>query len=102
MISLLEQEGVTFAQELIRIETVNTGVADTIGDGETRAARFIRDRLVPRRDLVLAFLADEWTRCISARARPLASSRAPRRMPLRRAHPHRARPENRHRRATRS
>jgi len=45
MISLLEQEAVTFAQELIRIETVNTGVADTIGDGETRAARFIRARL---------------------------------------------------------
>ena len=43
--TLLEEETVAFARDLIRIDTVNTGVAETIGDGETRAALFIHDRL---------------------------------------------------------
>lgn len=43
--SLLELEAVELTRELIRIESVNTGVAATIGDGETRAARFVQDRL---------------------------------------------------------
>lgn len=43
--TLLEEEAVAFARDLIRIDTVNTGVAETIGDGETRAALFIHDRL---------------------------------------------------------
>lgn len=45
MSSQLEDEAVAFARELIRIESVNTGNPATIGDGETRAARLIRDRL---------------------------------------------------------
>ncbi|MFT4233939.1 MAG: M20/M25/M40 family metallo-hydrolase [Microbacterium sp.] len=42
--NLLEDEAIEFARELIRIPTVNTGQPD-IGDGETRAARFVQDRL---------------------------------------------------------
>jgi len=43
--TLLEDEAVEFVRELIRIDSVNTGVADTIGDGETRAARFVQAKL---------------------------------------------------------
>ncbi|MGN6218439.1 MAG: M20/M25/M40 family metallo-hydrolase, partial [Microbacterium sp.] len=43
--TLLESEALEFVRELIRIESVNTGVAETIGDGETRAARFVQARL---------------------------------------------------------
>lgn len=45
MPSLLEREAVAFARDLIRIDSVNTGIPETIGDGETRAALYIRDRL---------------------------------------------------------
>ncbi|SDQ58269.1 M20/M25/M40 family metallo-hydrolase [Microbacterium sp. cf332] len=41
----LENEALQFVRDLIRIDSVNTGVADTIGDGETRAARYVRERL---------------------------------------------------------
>ena len=41
----LEQETVEIARDLIRIESVNTGDPATIGDGEDRAARYVRDRL---------------------------------------------------------
>jgi|GEM_PF-4362708 len=41
----LETEALEFTRELIRIESVNTGEAATIGDGETRAALYVRDRL---------------------------------------------------------
>ena len=41
----LEEEALQFVRDLIRIETVNTGVAATIGDGETRAARWVQERL---------------------------------------------------------
>ncbi|NYD67294.1 M20/M25/M40 family metallo-hydrolase [Agromyces atrinae] len=44
-LELLEAESLAFIRDLIRIESVNTGVAETIGDGETRAARFVADRL---------------------------------------------------------
>ncbi len=43
--SILETEAVEFVQALIRIESVNTGDPATIGDGETRAARFVQERL---------------------------------------------------------
>ncbi|GAA3938083.1 M20/M25/M40 family metallo-hydrolase [Microbacterium soli] len=43
--SLLEEESVTFAANLIRFESVNTGDPATIGDGETRAARYVQERL---------------------------------------------------------
>lgn len=43
--SLLESEAVELTRELLRIESVNTGVAETIGDGETRAARLVQERL---------------------------------------------------------
>ncbi|WP_075201217.1 M20/M25/M40 family metallo-hydrolase [Leucobacter japonicus] len=43
--STLETEALEYARELIRIDSVNTGDPSTIGDGETRAAEFIRDRL---------------------------------------------------------
>ncbi|WP_375387159.1 M20/M25/M40 family metallo-hydrolase [uncultured Amnibacterium sp.] len=43
--SVLEDEAVVLAQELIRIPTVNTGDPATIGDGETRAIRFVQERL---------------------------------------------------------
>ncbi|MBW9109611.1 M20/M25/M40 family metallo-hydrolase [Microbacterium ureisolvens] len=45
MPTLLEDEALQFVRDLIRIETVNTGVAATIGDGETRAASWVRERL---------------------------------------------------------
>lgn len=41
----LEAEAVEFVRDLIRIESVNTGDAATIGDGEARAARYVRDKL---------------------------------------------------------
>ena len=41
----LEQETVEIARDLIRIESVNTGDPATIGDGEARAAHYVRDRL---------------------------------------------------------
>ncbi|MGF6823969.1 acetylornithine deacetylase/succinyl-diaminopimelate desuccinylase-like protein [Microbacterium sp. ZKA21] len=43
--SILETEAVEFVRDLIRIESVNTAVAETIGDGETRAARYVQERL---------------------------------------------------------
>lgn len=43
--SLLEHESVEFVRDLIRIDSVNTGDPDTIGDGETRAARLVQARL---------------------------------------------------------
>jgi acetylornithine deacetylase/succinyl-diaminopimelate desuccinylase-like protein len=43
--TLLEDEALLFVQELIRIDTVNTGVLATIGDGETRAAQYVQERL---------------------------------------------------------
>ncbi len=43
--SPLEAEAVELIQALIRIESVNTGDAATIGDGETRAALFIKEQL---------------------------------------------------------
>ncbi|MGL3149411.1 M20/M25/M40 family metallo-hydrolase [Microbacterium sp. A82] len=43
--TLLEDEALSFVRELIRIDSVNTGDAATIGDGETRAARFVQARL---------------------------------------------------------
>jgi len=45
MTTLLETEALQFIRDLIRIDSVNTGVAATIGDGETRAARYIQERL---------------------------------------------------------
>ncbi len=41
----LEAEAVELIRALIRIESVNTGDAATIGDGETRAAQFVREQL---------------------------------------------------------
>lgn len=41
----LEDEAIAFVRELIRIDSVNTGDPETIGDGELRAARFVADRL---------------------------------------------------------
>lgn len=43
--SLLEDEALGFVRDLIRIESVNTGDLETIGDGETRAARFVQAAL---------------------------------------------------------
>jgi acetylornithine deacetylase/succinyl-diaminopimelate desuccinylase-like protein len=43
--ALLEREAVELARALIRIDSVNTGDPATVGDGEARAARFVRDRL---------------------------------------------------------
>jgi acetylornithine deacetylase/succinyl-diaminopimelate desuccinylase-like protein len=45
MDAALEQETIEIARDLIRIESVNTGDPETIGDGEERAARYVRDRL---------------------------------------------------------
>jgi acetylornithine deacetylase/succinyl-diaminopimelate desuccinylase-like protein len=45
MDAALEQETIEIARDLIRIESVNTGDPATIGDGEERAARHVRDRL---------------------------------------------------------
>ena len=41
----LQQESVELIRDLIRIDSVNTGIAETIGDGETRAARFVQQKL---------------------------------------------------------
>lgn len=41
----LEAESLAFLRDLIRIDSVNTGEAATIGDGETRAARYVAERL---------------------------------------------------------
>jgi acetylornithine deacetylase/succinyl-diaminopimelate desuccinylase-like protein len=43
--SQLESEAIELTRSLLRIESVNTGVAETIGDGETRAARFVQEKL---------------------------------------------------------
>lgn len=43
--SAAEGEVVQLCSELIRIDSVNTGDPDTIGDGETRAARYIQAKL---------------------------------------------------------
>jgi acetylornithine deacetylase/succinyl-diaminopimelate desuccinylase-like protein len=43
--SVLEAEAVELTRDLLRIDSVNTGVAETIGDGETRAARFVQQQL---------------------------------------------------------
>ena len=67
--SPLETEALEFVRALIRIDSVNTGDPATIGDGETRAARFVQARLedagyettlvepVPGRASVIARLA---------------------------------------------
>ncbi|HEU0182419.1 MAG TPA: M20/M25/M40 family metallo-hydrolase [Agromyces mariniharenae] len=41
----LEAEALEFVRDLIRIESVNTGDLATIGDGEARAAAYVRDAL---------------------------------------------------------
>ncbi|MDQ1172487.1 acetylornithine deacetylase/succinyl-diaminopimelate desuccinylase-like protein [Microbacterium testaceum] len=41
----LEIEALEFIRALIRIDSVNTGDAATIGDGETRAALYVKQRL---------------------------------------------------------
>lgn len=41
----LETEALEFIRALIRIDSVNTGDLATIGDGETRAALYVRQRL---------------------------------------------------------
>ncbi len=43
--SAAEDEVVQLCSELIRIDSVNTGDPDTIGDGEARAARYIQAKL---------------------------------------------------------
>ncbi|PVE71846.1 M20/M25/M40 family metallo-hydrolase [Microbacterium testaceum] len=43
--SPLEAEALDFVRALIRIDSVNTGDAATIGDGETRAALFVQAQL---------------------------------------------------------
>ncbi|MFC5789434.1 M20/M25/M40 family metallo-hydrolase [Agromyces tardus] len=43
--SRLEAEALRFIRDLIRIESVNTGDPATIGDGETRAARYVQAAL---------------------------------------------------------
>lgn len=43
--TLLERETVEIVRDLIRIESVNTANPATVGDGETRAARYVRERL---------------------------------------------------------
>ena len=45
MTTLLEDEALRFVRELIRIDSVNTGDPETIGDGETRAARLVQEWL---------------------------------------------------------
>ncbi|MEV7769202.1 M20/M25/M40 family metallo-hydrolase [Microbacterium sp. NPDC086615] len=67
--SPLEAEALEFVRALIRIDSVNTGEASTIGDGETRAAFFVQAQLedagyettlvepVPGRASVIARLA---------------------------------------------
>jgi acetylornithine deacetylase/succinyl-diaminopimelate desuccinylase-like protein len=68
-VSPLEAEALEFVRALIRIDSVNTGEASTIGDGETRAALFVQAQLedagyettlvepVPGRASVIARLA---------------------------------------------
>ncbi|KAB1659697.1 M20/M25/M40 family metallo-hydrolase [Pseudoclavibacter chungangensis] len=41
----IEGESLEFARGLIRIDSVNTGVTETTGNGEARAARFVAERL---------------------------------------------------------
>lgn len=41
----LQHEAVELTRSLLRIDSVNTGIAETIGDGETRAARFVQEQL---------------------------------------------------------
>ena len=43
--SAAEAEVVQLCSELIQIDSVNTGDPDTIGDGETRACRYIQQKL---------------------------------------------------------
>ena len=43
--TILEAETLRFVRDLIRIESVNTGDLATVGDGEARAARYVRDAL---------------------------------------------------------
>ncbi len=43
--TVLEAEAIDFARALIRFDSVNTGDNATIGDGETRAARWVQQRL---------------------------------------------------------
>uniref|UniRef100_UPI0013583F38 M20/M25/M40 family metallo-hydrolase n=1 Tax=Agromyces humi TaxID=1766800 RepID=UPI0013583F38 len=43
--SLLEEEALRYIRDLIRIESVNTGDPATIGDGESRAARYVQAAL---------------------------------------------------------
>ncbi len=43
--SAAEDEVVQLCSELIQIDSVNTGDPDTIGDGETRACRYIQQKL---------------------------------------------------------
>lgn len=43
--SLMQEEAVSVCAELIQIASVNTGIPETMGDGETRCAELIRDRL---------------------------------------------------------
>ena len=45
MTTELERETLRFVRDLIRIESVNTGAVETIGDGEARAARYVQKRL---------------------------------------------------------
>ena len=42
---LAQDEVVQLCSELIQIDSVNTGNLDTIGDGETRAARYLQQKL---------------------------------------------------------
>ncbi|MDQ0644543.1 M20/M25/M40 family metallo-hydrolase [Microbacterium murale] len=44
-LSRLEEEALGFVRDLIRIDSINTGDLSTIGDGETRAARFVQASL---------------------------------------------------------
>ena len=41
----MEDETLEFVRALIRIDSVNTGNPETVGDGETRAARLVQERL---------------------------------------------------------
>jgi acetylornithine deacetylase/succinyl-diaminopimelate desuccinylase-like protein len=45
MTTPLEDEALEFIRALIRIDSVNTGEPATIGDGETRAALFVKEKL---------------------------------------------------------
>ncbi|MDQ1123794.1 M20/M25/M40 family metallo-hydrolase [Microbacterium trichothecenolyticum] len=70
-VSPLEEEALEHIRALIRIDSVNTGDARTIGDGETRAALYVQQRLdevgydttlvepVPGRASVIARLAGQ-------------------------------------------